>query len=105
QRFLDCGVDRAVGVVNDLMTARVRQFQHVAASELPALAEQHGLDAGTRAALDVHVRALEDWMAGVLRWHQTTTRYQERELRRTPSAPDLFALTGLGTSAARVGPA
>ena len=105
QRFLDCGLDRAVGVVNDLMTARVRQFQHIATSELPVLAEQHGLDAGARAALAGHVRALEDYMAGILQWHRTTIRYQERELRRAPSAPDPFALAGLGTSAARVSPA
>ena len=44
QNFLDCDLQQAVNVVNDLRTARLRQFEHVKATELPALFDQFGLD-------------------------------------------------------------
>ncbi|QRN94392.1 germacradienol/geosmin synthase [Archangium violaceum] len=106
QRFLDLDKQRGVEVVNDLMTARMRQFEHTVATELPALCEHMGLDAKAQEKLRGYVEKLQQWMAGVLIWHQTVDRYKESELRqsRTPGRylRHLRAPTGLGTSAARI---
>ncbi|XXF79997.1 family 2 encapsulin nanocompartment cargo protein terpene cyclase [Myxococcaceae bacterium GXIMD 01537] len=103
ERFLDLDGPRAVEVVNDLMTARMRQFEHIVATELPALSEDFGLDSGAREQLRRYVEKLQQWMAGVLRWHIAVDRYKEFELiasskpRLPPGGP-----TGLGTSASRI---
>jgi len=43
-------------------------------------------------------------MAGILRWHQVTNRYDEAALRErfAPPRPAAALPTGLGTSAARL---
>ncbi|GFJ84440.1 terpene synthase family protein [Phytohabitans houttuyneae] len=64
QHFLGCDPAAAVSVANDLMTARIRQFERTATTELPALYEDFALEAGARAALDAYVGELRDWMAG-----------------------------------------
>ncbi|WP_433246295.1 terpene synthase family protein [Actinomadura nitritigenes] len=79
QHFLDCGRDDALPIVNDLMASRRRQFERLATEELPALSDDMGLDADTRAALDAYVAELRDWMAGILKWHRETARYDRRE--------------------------
>jgi germacradienol/geosmin synthase len=101
--FLGCDRDRAVEVVNDLMTARLRQFEHVVSVDLPALCANFGLDEAARSALERYAGSLQDWMAGILNWHRSVARYDETELRRHPVAPTLrfAAPTGLGTSATR----
>jgi germacradienol/geosmin synthase len=103
QRFLDVDVPRSVAVVNDMMTARLRQFEHVAARELPLLVEDLGLDPEAQAQLRRHVRRMEDWVAGALKWHLTTRRYRDFAQRDewSPTRPP-GALTGPGTAAARV---
>jgi germacradienol/geosmin synthase len=111
QKFLDIDRRQAVSVVNDLMTSRLLQFEHIIATELPALADDVNLDADAREALDAYVVGLQDWMAGILDWHMLTGRYPESALRRryplglddrrTP--PQRFGgPTGLGTSAALI---
>ncbi|PTL82888.1 family 2 encapsulin nanocompartment cargo protein terpene cyclase [Vitiosangium sp. GDMCC 1.1324] len=103
QRFLDLDVPRAVEVVNDLMTARMKQFEHIVATELPALAEDFRLDTKAREKLNGYVEKLQQWMAGVLRWHIAVDRYKEFELRNTRKPGRLFGSpTGLGTSAVRI---
>ncbi|WNG59996.1 germacradienol/geosmin synthase [Archangium gephyra] len=103
QRFLDLDKPRAVEVVNDLMTARMQQFEHLVATELPALVEDYRLDAKAREKLHRYVEKLQQWMRGVLDWHLAVGRYKEFELLNTrkhvrlPGSP-----TGLGTSAARI---
>ncbi len=104
ENFLGCGRERALEVVNDLMTARMRQFEHVAETELPALADAFHLDLGGRAGLAGYVTELRNWIAGVFTWHVRTARYFESELRYNmarlqPSGHS----TGLGTAAARLG--
>ncbi|WP_265276596.1 hypothetical protein [Nostoc sp. KVJ3] len=85
------------------MTYRARQFEHIVATELPALFDDFDLDTSTREKLYGYVEKLQQWMCGVLKWHITVDRYKEFELRnssaegRLPSGP-----TGLGTSAARI---
>jgi germacradienol/geosmin synthase len=91
QHFLGCDRGQGTSIVNDLMAARVRQFEHVVARELPAVAAAHGLDAAGRASLDRYVRQLREWMAGVLAWHRLTRRYDEAVLRRGAAPPFMAA--------------
>ncbi|MCK9901641.1 germacradienol/geosmin synthase [Frankia sp. Cpl3] len=102
--FLDCSTERAVAVVNDLMTARMHQFEHIVDRELPALFAAYGLTDQARDGLLRYVADLKNWLAAVLRWHQRTRRYDEGELRAHPAAgvPPFGSPTGLGTSAARL---
>jgi germacradienol/geosmin synthase len=103
QHFLDCDREQAVTVVNNLMTARVQQFEHTVATELPALFNDLNLDTSTREKLKRYVKNLENWMAGVLAWHRATGRYVEPILRQSPTVGRaLHSLTELGTSAARI---
>lgn len=103
QKFLDVDAARAVGIVNDLMTARARQFEHIVATELPALFDDFGLDAKVRERLRGYVEKLQQWMCGVLKWHMAVDRYKEFELRRSSLSARLFGRpTGLGTSAAQI---
>jgi len=105
RNFLDCGPDRAVQVVNDLMTSRMRQLEHVVSTELPALFEDFDLDAYARETLLGYAGELQNWLAGILNWHQGCHRYEEADLRRRFAvAPrPLGGPVGLGTSAARIG--
>ena len=104
QNFLDCGAAAAMRLTGELMTARMRQFQHIVAVELPALPGTLGLGTAAREALHGHARRLENWLSGILNWHQGCHRYSETDLinntrlaRPAPGSPH-----GLGTSAARV---
>ncbi|MGH4002344.1 MAG: terpene synthase family protein, partial [Pseudonocardiaceae bacterium] len=101
QKFLDVDRTQAVSVVNDLMTSRMLQFEHIIATELPFLADDFNLDADAREALDAYVVGLQDWMAGILDWHMLCGRYDESALRRRYRTPPLRfgGPTGLGTSA------
>lgn len=106
ENFLDCDRERALAVVNDLMTSRIRQFEHIVAHELPALFDSFALDASARQALLGYARELQNWLAGILRWHEGTHRYEESELRYHPAAGvrPFGGPTGLGTSSAHVRP-
>ncbi|GHE86723.1 germacradienol/geosmin synthase [Amycolatopsis deserti] len=96
------GVDRfaARDVVNDLMTARMRQFEHILATDLPQLFEDAELDHPAREALTRHADELKDWMSGILEWHRRCVRYTEPELKRLTSPPAFPA--ELGMSALRL---
>ncbi|MFJ3951723.1 family 2 encapsulin nanocompartment cargo protein terpene cyclase [Streptomyces libani] len=103
QTFFGCDYPAALAIVHDLMTSRMREFQHVAAHELPVVCEDFQLSAESREALDGYVRELEHWMAGILIWHRDCRRYQASELRHPTGSPGrVGAPTGLGTSAARL---
>ncbi|MBV9061128.1 MAG: germacradienol/geosmin synthase [Pseudonocardiales bacterium] len=101
QKFLEIDREQAVEVVNNLMTSRMRQFEHIIATELPVIVEEFKLDAAAREALDDHVVGLQDWMAGILDWHMASSRYAEPALRRRyqKKPQRLGSPTGLGTSA------
>ncbi|WP_314178118.1 terpene synthase family protein [Streptomyces winkii] len=103
QNFFDCDYPAALGVVNDLMTSRMRQFQHVAAHELPVVYDDFELDAEARGTLASYVTELENWLSGIKVWHEGCRRYREEDLRHTPDPQRRpGTLTGLGVSAARV---
>ena len=84
ENFLDCDVDQAVRIVNNLMTARMRQFEHVVSIELPALFEDYHLDPVVRDTLSGYAHDLANWLAGILNWHEGCRRYVETELRCRP---------------------
>ncbi len=105
QNFLGCDLTQAIGVVNELMTSRMRQFERIVASELPALFDETGLDMNTRRILNGYARELQDWMSGVLEWHRVTRRYDESELGYPPAMlrpAQLGGPAGLGTAAAHI---
>jgi germacradienol/geosmin synthase len=102
QNFLDCAKEQAVGIVNDLMTARVEQFIRTRDHEIPALCEEFGFTSAQRRAVQDYVRELEDWMAAVLNWHRKTVRYQESDLRRARNGHGFALPSGFGTSAVRM---
>jgi germacradienol/geosmin synthase len=96
--FLNVDTERAFAVVADLMTARMKQFEHVQAAELPPLLDD--LPAASRAAVLAYVGELEDWMAGILNWHERCRRYDDAYLRYP--APRFGRPSGLGTAAAQL---
>jgi germacradienol/geosmin synthase len=105
QNFLDCDAATAMRVVGDLMAARMSQFRDIVAVELPGLFDALDFDAATREAVAGHARNLENWLAGILNWHQGCHRYAEADLisNARPARPELFGSpTGLGTSAVRI---
>jgi len=104
QHFFGCDRATALKIVVDLMESRMRQFQHVAAHELPVLCDDLALDDRARQALGEHVRELENWMSGILVWHRDCFRYDESSLLRhhRPPRPRLTGPTGLGTAAAMI---
>lgn len=106
QNFLDCDAQEAMRIVGELMNARMRQFRHIVATELPALFDTMHLGAEARDAINGHARQLQDWMSGILNWHEGCHRYGEADLVRNarPARSALSGwLTGIGTSAARIG--
>lgn len=104
EQFLDCNLQRAVDVVNDLATSRMQQFENTALTELPLLVAEYGL--GPTALLDIlrYVKGLQDCMAGELPWEKQTGRYNDTgSLRSADPAQSLLDPTGIGTAAARLG--
>jgi germacradienol/geosmin synthase len=113
ENFLSCDTATAVKIVNDLMTERMRQFERIVTTELPALFAEYHLDEEARSVLRLRARELQDWMAGILNWHAECGRYREPELieryrpaagryRLAPRQP-LGGPTGIGTQAADIG--
>ncbi|MEV0774467.1 terpene synthase family protein [Streptomyces sp. NPDC050428] len=105
QSFFDCDYPTGVAIVHDLMKGRMRQFQHVAANELPVLYDDFALDDEVRKVLDGYVKEMENWLSGILVWHMSCGRYKEADLLRdragtTRRLPP--TLRGPGTSAARI---
>ncbi|MCX4695879.1 germacradienol/geosmin synthase [Streptomyces sp. NBC_01408] len=82
ENFFDCDYPTALHVAHDLMTSRMRQFEHVLEKELPVMYEDFGLDAAARAALNRHAEELKRWMAGIAFWHAATKRYRQEDLER-----------------------
>ncbi|MFF3492533.1 germacradienol/geosmin synthase Cyc2 [Streptomyces sp. NPDC002795] len=77
QNFFGADYPTALGIVNDLMTQRMRQFEHIVEHELPVLYQDFGLGRDARAALDGYVEDLRNWTAGILNWHANVDRYRD----------------------------
>jgi germacradienol/geosmin synthase len=111
QKFLNVDRLRARDIVNKLMTARMEQFEHIVANDLPAMFTELDLDEEIQQVLTAQAEGLKAWMAGVLAWHYHTLRYPQAQLharyRPTITATSSFRQTslqptGLGTSALRL---
>ncbi|PXX60983.1 germacradienol/geosmin synthase [Nocardia tenerifensis] len=117
QNFFDCGPQDGVAIVNDLLTARMQQFERIVGSELPALYREYDLGKDVRDSIDRRAAELQDWLAGVVHWHRSTGRYKEPQLadRYRPAAapvdpmaeipsptPAYTRPSGIGTGAARI---
>ncbi|WP_316522586.1 terpene synthase family protein [Kitasatospora brasiliensis] len=114
QNFFGCDYPAAVRIVEDLMHARLDQFQHVVRKELPVMYQDFGLDTAARELLEGYVADLENWLAGILGWHRDCHRYGaadlarhfgasvERDLVEGPTAAVPFGPTGLGTASLRL---
>lgn len=104
RNFFNCGTEEALGIVSDLMTARMREFQYIVAVQLPAMFDDFDLSEEARATLTGYAEELEHWLSGILTWHQGCRRYAEVDLLRhnAPPAAAWGVPTGLGTSAARI---
>ncbi|MFD8236356.1 germacradienol/geosmin synthase Cyc2 [Streptomyces sp. NPDC059696] len=82
QSFFGCDYPTGLGIVHDLMSQRMRQFEHVVAHELPVLYEDFRLDAQARAAMEGYVADLRNWLSGILNWHREVDRYKDAWLSR-----------------------
>ncbi|MGW0843731.1 germacradienol/geosmin synthase Cyc2 [Streptomyces sp. NPDC002787] len=82
QNFFGCDYPTALGVIHDLMTQRMRQFEHVVAHELPTVYDDFALSEEARAIMDGYVTDLQNWLSGILNWHQRVDRYKPDFLAR-----------------------
>ncbi|MFJ2929621.1 germacradienol/geosmin synthase Cyc2 [Streptomyces massasporeus] len=98
QTFFGCDYPTGLGIVHDLMSQRMRQFEHVVEHELPVLYDDFQLTKEARAAMATYVADLRNWMSGILHWHRSVDRYKAEWLSsrthgflpdRPPAAPVL----------------
>ncbi|WP_432028288.1 germacradienol/geosmin synthase Cyc2 [Streptomyces sp. 1222.5] len=82
QNFFGVDYPTALGVVHDLTTQRMQQFEHVIAHELAVLYDDFRLSEEARAAMDGYVLDLQNWLAGILNWHRRVDRYKAEWLGR-----------------------
>jgi germacradienol/geosmin synthase len=80
QNFFGCDYPAALGVVHDLTTQRMRQFEHVAAHELPVLYDDLRLSEEAREVMGGYVADLRNYMAAILNWHRSVPRYRAEYL-------------------------
>ncbi|WEH14653.1 germacradienol/geosmin synthase Cyc2 [Streptomyces sp. VNUA24] len=102
QNFFGCDYPAALGVVHDLMTQRMRQFEHVVAHELPVVYDDFRLSREARAVMGGYVTDLQNWMAGILNWHRSVDRYKPEFLARrahnfVPDRPPALSFTPVRT--------
>ncbi|MCX4545951.1 hypothetical protein [Streptomyces sp. NBC_01565] len=88
---LGLGLQDSVDFVNRLAASQIRLHEHTVGNELPALLDHLAADdEDLRRDIMRWTRQLERSMAGSLKWHQETHRYDDIELWRphggTPSA-------------------
>jgi germacradienol/geosmin synthase len=101
QTFFGCDYPTALGIVHDLMSQRMRQFEHVVEHELAILYEDFRLTDEGRAVMREYVSDLQNWMAGILNWHREVDRYKADWLARRahgflPDRPPALPVSALG---------
>ncbi|HEU5003908.1 MAG TPA: germacradienol/geosmin synthase [Actinomycetota bacterium] len=96
ERFFSVDPQAAAGMVNDLLTSRLHQFENTTLTELGPLFANHGVDLPSRLRVLAYVKGLQDWQSGGHEWHLRSSRYMNRS---TPRA-QLWKPVGVGTSAA-----
>ncbi|KOV82264.1 geosmin synthase [Nocardia sp. NRRL S-836] len=98
ESFLGVPQKRAFEIAYALMDARLGQFVRAVETDLPKMFDDLSLDAGARAGLTRYADELKDWIAGIVHWHEETSRYDDA------GALPVFSRgpSGLGTSAYRL---
>lgn len=79
----ECPLDEAVRLAVEHIEAEANRFLELR-QEIPSICDRLGLDDQDRQATETYVDALEMWLAGYLRWHETTPRYSDALRRRPP---------------------
>ncbi|WJV45175.1 terpene synthase family protein [Streptomyces flavofungini] len=100
ETFLGCSTQEAAESVNDLLTARMQQFEDTAFTELAPLCAEKSLTPRQSADVLAYVKGLQDWQSGGHEWHMRSSRYMNEGATDRPSP--LAGPTGLGTSAAGI---
>lgn len=103
QRFLDCSLQEAANIVNNLATTRLQQFEQMIATELPIFFEESELDTKTREEILKYVKVLQEWAAGIAEWGLRTGRYHHHRDAYAKVQDLLRSPKGLGTSASKIG--
>lgn len=100
ETFLGCSTQEAADAVNDLLTARMQQFEDTTFTELGPLCAEMALSPGQCADVLAYVKGLQDWQSGGHEWHLRSSRYMNEGATDRPSP--LAGPTGMGTSASGI---
>ena len=96
ERFFDCSTQEAADAVNELLTARLQQFEDTALVEVPALLADRGGAPDAAARVAAYVKGLQDWQSGGHEWHSRSSRYMNDDLAAAPVGRYRYP-TGIGT--------
>ncbi|MDQ7090349.1 MAG: hypothetical protein Q9M50_06850 [Methylococcales bacterium] len=104
QCFLNCSRIQAVKFLNNLMVARMQQFEYLITNDLQNIFEKFSLDEKSLEKLSKYIEGLQYLMCGNLQWHLTVDRYKEFELKneQVRSRRPIENFSGLGMSAAQI---
>ncbi|GAA2498441.1 terpene synthase family protein [Streptomyces gobitricini] len=75
QTSLGVTVQEAMHAAAELVTARLRHFQHLTQSELPLLVRRAGLDHGERTAIEAWLWGACHFLSGLHAWYTGAPRY------------------------------
>ncbi|WP_433591362.1 terpene synthase family protein [Nocardia sp. CA-145437] len=96
ERFLGLPTQAAAELTNDVLTSRLKQFEHTALAEVPPLFTERAATPEEQLAVTRYTLGLQDWQSGGHEWHLRSSRYMNSGVDRGP--------TGLGTAGARLRP-
>ncbi|MFD6067988.1 terpene synthase family protein, partial [Amycolatopsis lurida] len=75
KNFLGVPLRQAVRIANDLVGARLRQFEYTLKVELPEASARLNLNDAERASLAAWGEGAQDYLSGILAWHERAARY------------------------------
>ncbi|MFF5932990.1 hypothetical protein [Streptomyces sp. NPDC012508] len=88
---LGINVQEAMDAAADLVTARLRHFEHLVRSELPPLVQRAGLDHGEQTELEAWLGGARSFLSGLHAWYTGAPRYAPMggsiPEQRTPTSP------------------
>ena len=91
ETFLGCSTQEAADAVNDLLTARMQQFEETTFTELAPLCAEKALTPRQSADVLAYVKGLQDWQSGGHEWHMRSSRYMNEGAVDRPSQRRLVA--------------
>ncbi|WP_327279740.1 MULTISPECIES: terpene synthase family protein [unclassified Streptomyces] len=90
QTSLRITVQEAMQAAADLVTARLRHFEHLTRSELPPVVQRARLNHGERIGLEAWLRGASSFLSGLHAWYTGAPRYAPADgpfkEQRTPTA-------------------